>query len=91
MSKDKDIKGVCEELARVSDKVVLTRADIPRAEEPEAIRRFFSKAEVTGGVREAMELAEGMAAPRDLILVTGSFFVIGEVLKMRKFCSAGVC
>ncbi len=91
ISNDKDIKGICEELGPVSDKVILTRAKLPRAEEPEAIKKFFSEAKTTGSVREAMDLAERIAGPKDLILVTGSFFVLGEMLSSEIFQEAGVC
>lgn len=91
ISNDKDIKGVCGELSPVSDKVILTKANIPRAEEPGAIKKFFSEAATTNSVREAMDLAQRSAGPKDLILVTGSFFVLGEVLSSGVFQEAGVC
>lgn len=80
ISKDKDIKGICEELGAVADKVILTRANLPRAEEPQVLKKFFSEAAITASVRQAVDLAERLAGPQDLILVTGSFFVLGEVM-----------
>lgn len=91
ISNDKDIKGICEELGPVSDKVILTKARLPRAEEPGAIKKFFNEAETTGSVQEAMDLAQRFAGPKDLILVTGSFFVLGEVLSNEMFQEIGVC
>jgi dihydrofolate synthase/folylpolyglutamate synthase len=80
ISRDKDIKGICEELGAVADRIILTRANLPRAEEPGVLKKFFSEAAITGSVRQAVDLAERVAGPQDLILATGSFFVLGEVL-----------
>jgi len=92
ISNDKDIKGVCEELAPMSDEIILTRADTPRAAEPAAIEKFIDKKVVISNeVKKAMDLAEGLAGPSDLILVTGSFFVLGEVLKMERRGVVNVC
>ena len=82
ISKDKDKKAICEELASISDSIILTKAKSPRAEEPMAIKQYFKKdARCTTSVEEAMHVAEGMAKVPDLILVTGSLFVVGEVLE----------
>jgi len=84
ISKDKDKKAICEELAPISDSIILTKAKSPRAEEPIAIKKYFKKdAQCTLGVEEAMQVAEGIAKGSDLILVTGSLFVVGEVLNKR--------
>lgn len=92
ISNDKDIKGVCEELAPMSDEIILTKADTPRAAEPSAIEKFIDKKVVISNeVKKAMDLAEGLAGPSDLILVTGSFFVLGEVLKMERRDVVNVC
>ncbi len=82
ISKDKDIKGICEELAPISDEIILTKANLVRAEDPAVIKRHIGKeARLTTGVKEAMLMAQGLAEPSDLILVTGSLFVVGEVIK----------
>ncbi|MCM8781773.1 MAG: bifunctional folylpolyglutamate synthase/dihydrofolate synthase [Candidatus Omnitrophica bacterium] len=81
ISKDKDIKGICDELGPISDEIILTKANLPRAEEPSVIKTYLQKEpQVTSSVEEAMYVAQELAAPADLILVTGSLFVVGEVL-----------
>ncbi|MGB2706060.1 MAG: folylpolyglutamate synthase/dihydrofolate synthase family protein [Candidatus Omnitrophota bacterium] len=83
--KEKDIRGVCEELAPLADSVILTKAKIERAEEPRSIARF-TKAKfvtLTDSVGEAMEKAQVSAGPEDMILVAGSFFVAGEAWKTQ--------
>jgi len=80
VSSDKDIKGVCDELSSLADQIILTRADNPRASYPQDLARYFDgkKIFVTQNTGEARRLALSRAQKRDLILVTGSLFVVGE-------------
>lgn len=80
LSKDKDIPGVLGELEEISDRVILTRAENPRAANPAAIQGYVHNkdATLTNGVRIALHKARLGAGERDLILVTGSLFVVGE-------------
>jgi dihydrofolate synthase/folylpolyglutamate synthase len=62
--------------------VVATAADWPRArpaeEIAEAARSFGVDVDVVPKVRAAVAHARGLAAPEDLVLVTGSLYVVGE-------------
>lgn len=80
ISQDKDIKGICQELASLTDKVILTNADNPRAASPEVLAKYFNaKVEYkTDSVKEAKAVSKKIASMDDLILVTGSLFVVGE-------------
>lgn len=80
ISKDKDIGGVCGELSDIADTVVLTRANNLRAHPPESLAGYFKDKPIyiTQSVKEAKELAKRFAVKQDLILVTGSLFVVGE-------------
>jgi dihydrofolate synthase/folylpolyglutamate synthase len=80
VSKDKDIKGICNELSDLADKVILTKADNPRALEPKSLIKYFKNKEIhlTASVKAAKRLAKKIAAKKDLILFTGSLFVAGE-------------
>ena len=80
ISKDKDIKGICEQFRGLADKIILTKADNPRATEPRVLTQYFKSRGLysTSNVREAKKLAKDMAKREDLILVTGSLFVVGE-------------
>lgn len=83
-SKDKDIKGILEELLPMADSVVLTKSKVvERACEPEKIRELMGRLEnkdinLTSNVKEALDKAISLACPEDLILITGSLFVVGE-------------
>jgi dihydrofolate synthase / folylpolyglutamate synthase len=80
ISKDKDILGVCNELRDLADKVILTKADNPRAADPGSLAKSFRGQEnyITGSVKEAEAKAVRLAKKEDLILVCGSLFVVGE-------------
>jgi len=84
VSLGKDIKGLARNLFPLAEEIFFTRADTPRAVSPERIRRDFPDYEkrsvATFNVKEAVELARRHAGPEDLILVTGSLFVVGEAL-----------
>lgn len=80
ISKDKDINGICAMLKGLADTVILTKADSPRATEPAVLAKCFlgKKTRITVAVKEAVALARDKAGGQDLILVTGSLFVVGE-------------
>ncbi|MDD5596034.1 MAG: bifunctional folylpolyglutamate synthase/dihydrofolate synthase [Candidatus Omnitrophica bacterium] len=80
ISSDKDLRGICRELADLADKVILTKANNPRAASPERLAGNFAQKEnyLTYSLKEAKELALSLAGKQDLILVTGSLFVVGE-------------
>ncbi len=80
ISNDKDIKGICKELHGLADIIILTKANNPRATEPEDLAKYLKdkKLYLTNSVKEAAKLAKDLAKKEDLILVTGSLFVVGE-------------
>lgn len=82
-SKDKDIKGMLGELLPIADSIVLTKSKIvERACEPAKMRELAGSknkdVSLTSNVREALDKASSLAYPEDLILITGSLFVVGE-------------
>ncbi|MFA5116085.1 MAG: folylpolyglutamate synthase/dihydrofolate synthase family protein [Candidatus Omnitrophota bacterium] len=83
ISKDKDIRGVCSELRPLADKVILTCADNPRAASPADLIPYFNgkEAYLTKNLKEAKKLSLSIASGKDLILVTGSLFILGEFRK----------
>ena len=84
LSEGKDIKGVCDELASFADEIILTRASVKRAQDPHIIRGYIRKrpVRVTKDVKEALGVALDLAGENDMILATGSFFLIGEVRRL---------
>lgn len=84
ISQDKDIQGICKEFYSLADQVILTRADNPRAAEPALLSGYFRGKDVylTRNVKDSLCLAGKKAGKEDLILVTGSLFVVGEARGM---------
>lgn len=82
--KDKDIRGILSRIVPLAGHVIYSRPVYPRAAEPEDLwemgKAYHGSAEVTASVSEAIERARRLAGPRDLVLVTGSLFVVGEAL-----------
>lgn len=80
VSSDKDIPAICRELDEIADEVILTKAAIARAQDPRILKKYIcnSKTRLTDKVADAVELARRTSGEDDLILITGSFFVLGE-------------
>jgi len=86
ISQDKDIPGVCRVLYGLADRIVLTQADNPRAMPADDLAKFFKGKDVflTQNIEGALKLAKVKAKKSDLILVTGSLFVVGEARNLLK-------
>ncbi|RKY42091.1 MAG: hypothetical protein DRP85_03960 [Candidatus Makaraimicrobium thalassicum] len=84
LSRDKNIKSVCRQLVPFADEIVLTRASVDRAADPYLIRGYIKgrRVRVTENVKESLGTAFHLAKKDDMILATGSFFVISEIRKM---------
>jgi len=79
ISDDKDIPGICRVLDCLADEIILTRANTIRATDPARLAGYFKrKTYLTQSVKEARLLTKKLACKEDLILVTGSLFVVGE-------------
>lgn len=93
ISKDKDIGGIIGVLERVCDEVIVTRADLPRAAQPEILASFFGKSKkvtISRSVEESVMRAEKISAKDDLILVCGSLFVVAEARKIMAQRQQGI-
>ena len=85
ISADKDIAGICKTLSPLADEIILTRASTIRAADPKKLAAYFQRnTYLTKSVKEAKRLAESLAGDKDLILVTGSLFVVGEFRNARR-------
>jgi dihydrofolate synthase / folylpolyglutamate synthase len=82
MMKDKDIEKTLKHILPLADRVFLTRAEYDRSAEPGALVPFVEKEDrsyhISPTIPEALREAQEEAGQGDLILVTGSLFVVGE-------------
>jgi dihydrofolate synthase/folylpolyglutamate synthase len=80
---DKNLRGICEALAPISDSVLLPKIRSERAAAPEELAKAFSTItpllphSITPSTAAALDLARSRPHP---ILITGSLHFAGEVL-----------
>jgi dihydrofolate synthase/folylpolyglutamate synthase len=81
---DKDIGRLLRGIVPMSDYVIYTRPVYFRAANPEILATeaagFKKPGEVVQLLSEALDKAREMADPRDLIVVSGSLFTVGEAM-----------
>lgn len=86
MSTEKDAAGFIAELAPLAQRIVATRARHPRSCDPgvlaEAARAAGIEAEVARSPADAMARAWAMQPVDGVTLVTGSLFLVGDVLEL---------
>jgi dihydrofolate synthase/folylpolyglutamate synthase len=87
MSADKNMSAIVDELAPIADGVIATQSRHPRAASPAAVAGEFSRIgagmgmDTADSVAQAIVMAQERAGKRDLILATGSLFLVGEVIE----------
>jgi dihydrofolate synthase/folylpolyglutamate synthase len=81
---DKDIAGMAQELTAFTPNITITSSAHPRAAAISVIANEFSrqgtKVTIAKNVAEALSQALSQAKSSDLILVTGSLFVVAEAI-----------
>jgi len=81
ISNDKDIKKMIEIINPLADRFIITKAQHPKAAEPELISKYLKKEfKIINNPKKALDFAKKTANMEDLILVAGSIFVVGEIL-----------
>ena len=82
---DKDIRHVAEILFPIADRVIVTRADNPRAASPEQIReaaaRISIEIEDAVNVPSALTQAKSLTGANGLVVITGSIYIVGEAMR----------
>ncbi|MGH7256539.1 MAG: bifunctional folylpolyglutamate synthase/dihydrofolate synthase [Nitrospirales bacterium] len=90
MMRDKDQRGFFDVVLPTADAVVLTQATMPRAATVEELRTA-----VTGRIEsvyavpspaEALAIAKRLATSEDLICITGSLMLVGELKALARGC-----
>ncbi len=79
---DKDFSGIVREIVPLADRVVVTRPQYARALDVQTlaaeVRKLHGAVSAAETVGEAIHQAREEASPEDLILVTGSLYVVGD-------------
>jgi dihydrofolate synthase/folylpolyglutamate synthase len=87
---DKDAAGIIRPLERIADVVVAVDLPSERSLPSGALATLctgagFREVHARHSAAEGLDLLFSLASPDDLILVTGSFFLAGEVAAMERF------
>ena len=79
---DKDYQGISSALVPLADHVVVTKPQYSRAMDVRAlaaeIQKLHGSVEIAETVPEAIAAAGRAASPDDLVLITGSLYVVGD-------------
>lgn len=84
---DKDVGAMLDRLNLGADKVIFTRAaTTPRAADPEDLQKMFAErsgkmSQVARSLQDALTIATRAVSRDDLIVITGSFYLVGEAMK----------
>ncbi len=83
---DKDIRGIFRRLLPLAETAIFTQPRYTRAANAETLRRLarphIRKHYVIPDVASAIEQAKLLAAPEDLICITGSLYFAGEIKEL---------
>jgi len=83
--RDKAISEMTEILFPLAERVIATRPDNPRAASPEEIQqaavRTGVEVETVEDVERALERARDLATAGTVVVVTGSIYLVGEVMR----------
>ena len=80
--RDKAIDEVAGILFPVAAELILTAPNTSRALRPEALAEFAGRGHIEPTVDAAIEYARRHASDEDVIVITGSLFVVGEARKL---------
>jgi dihydrofolate synthase/folylpolyglutamate synthase len=76
--RDKAIEEVTEILFPMAGELILTAPDSARAVRPEALHEMAGRGRIAANFTAAMEIVQAEADADDVVVVTGSLFLIGE-------------
>jgi dihydrofolate synthase/folylpolyglutamate synthase len=89
---DKDVPGMVRELVSLKSDIIVTSSTHPRAAAVPVIIAEFSKqgkeVKIAGNVSEAISQALALAEKTDLVLITGSLFIVAEAISYNSKDSA---
>jgi dihydrofolate synthase / folylpolyglutamate synthase len=86
--RDKAISEIAEILFPLAERVIVTRPGNPRSASPEEIQlagsRTGAEIELVPEIGAALDRARQAAAPDGVIVVTGSIYLVGEVMSLLR-------
>jgi dihydrofolate synthase/folylpolyglutamate synthase len=82
---DKDIDGMATEILSLTDRIVVTSSSHPRSAAVSSLVEGFAghdvRVDVANSVHDAISKVKACAGGNDLVLVTGSIFIVAEAIE----------
>ena len=92
LSADKSVRDIGEVLAPIASAIACTASAHPRALDPHTLagrlRAFHERIDVIRDPVDAYTYVLNTAAPREIVVVTGSLFLVGQLRAMERRASA---
>jgi dihydrofolate synthase/folylpolyglutamate synthase len=76
--RDKAVDEITGILFPLAQELILTAPDNPRAVRPESLAEMAGRGHAAANIVQALELARSRASSEDVVVITGSLFLIGE-------------
>ena len=76
--RDKSVEEIAGILFPLADELILTAPVSARALRPEALAQIAGRGQISPTVKDALDLVRGQADSEDLVVITGSLFLVGE-------------
>jgi dihydrofolate synthase/folylpolyglutamate synthase len=76
--RDKSVEEIAGILFPLADELILTAPVSSRALRPEALAEIAGRGRVEPRIKDALERVRAEAHPDDLVVITGSLFLVGE-------------
>jgi dihydrofolate synthase/folylpolyglutamate synthase len=84
--RDKAIEEVAEILFPLAGELIFTAPDSSRAIRPEALAQLAGRGRITANLEAALAIVNGEATADDVVVITGSLFLIGEARRAYSKC-----
>ncbi|MDA0986293.1 MAG: bifunctional folylpolyglutamate synthase/dihydrofolate synthase [Bacteroidetes bacterium] len=85
--KDKNYKLICNYLAKLKPILIAVKANNDRALNPKIIANYFNQINTVaidcGSISTGIKLAKRISSNKDIIVITGSHYVVGEYLQNK--------
>jgi dihydrofolate synthase/folylpolyglutamate synthase len=76
--RDKSIEEIAGILFPLADELIFTAPESSRALRPEALVELAGRGRAVPGIQAALDLVQKQASAEDVIVITGSLFLVGE-------------
>jgi dihydrofolate synthase / folylpolyglutamate synthase len=87
--RDKSIEEISAILFPIAQELIFTAPDMPRALRPEALVEIAGRGEAAATISDALQLARSRADADDVIVITGSLFLVGEARSLFQSVRVG--